>query len=207
MQQKGLALLVARRVEFAARVVAASPLPPAQLLAEGALIQELHDLFAHAVVEMPPLASRREDVPALAMRMLEDACARLLVPPHRFTAAALDLLAAHDWPGNLAELEALAGRLALSVSQDEEASEVGVEAVREILGGGDGASGPGGIDLMLHLPLKEARDAFERAYLEALLHECGWAMSKTADRAGLDRTNLYRKVKQLGIEAPGKEKG
>ena len=207
MQQKGLALLVTRRAEFAARVVAASPLPPAQLLAEGALIQELHDLFAHAVVDMPPLASRREDIPALAMRMLEDACARLLVPPHRFTAAALDLLAAHDWPGNLAELEALAGRLALSVSQDDGASEIGVEAVREILGGGDGASGPGGIDLMLHLPLKEARDAFERAYLEALLRECGWAMSKTADRAGLDRTNLYRKVKQLGIEAPGKEKG
>jgi DNA-binding NtrC family response regulator len=68
------------------------------------------------------------------------------------------------------------------------------------------AASPVGIGLMLNLPLKDARDAFEKAYLEALLAQCGWAMSKTAERAGLDRTNLYRKVKQLGIETPGREK-
>lgn len=204
MQQKGLALLLARRAEFGVRVVAACPRPPALLLAENVLNQDLHDLFAHAVVEMPTLASRREDIPGLATRLLEDACARLLVPPRRFSEAALGVLADHDWPGNLAELEALAGRLALSASPDAQDSEVAVESVREILGQAAGANGSGGIDLMLHLPLKEARDAFEKAYLEALLEECGWAMSRTAERAGLDRTNLYRKVKQLGIEAPGK---
>ncbi len=204
MQQRGLVLLVSRRAEFAVRVVAACTRPPSQLLADNLLGQELHDLFAHAVVEMPTLASRREDIAGLATRMLEDACVRLLVPPRRFSTAALEALAAHDWPGNLAELEALAGRLALAASQDARDEEIDVAAVREILGTAAGAQGPGGIDLMLHLPLKEARDAFEKAYLEALLAECGWAMSKTAERAGLDRTNLYRKVKQLGIEAPGK---
>ena len=80
-------------------------------------------------------------------------------------------------------------------------------AVEAILGKPAKPTGPAGIELMLHLPLKEARDAFEKAYLEALLAECDWGMSRAADRAGLDRTNLYRKVKQLGIEAPGKEKG
>jgi two-component system nitrogen regulation response regulator NtrX len=79
-------------------------------------------------------------------------------------------------------------------------------AVEAILGKPAKATGPAGIELMLHLPLKDARDAFEKAYLEALLTECNWGMSRAADRAGLDRTNLYRKVKQLGIEAPGKEK-
>jgi len=207
MQQKGLALLLARRAEFGVRVVTACPRPPALLLAENVLNQDLHDLFAHAVVEMPTLASRREDIPGLATRMLEDACARLLVPPRRFSEAALGVLAGHDWPGNLAELEALAGRLALAASPDARDSEVGVETVRAILGQAAGANAVGGIDLMVHLPLKEARDGFEKAYLEALLKECGWAMSRAAERAGLDRTNLYRKVKQLGIEAPGKAGG
>ena len=202
MQQKGLALLIARRAEFAARVVAACQCSPATLMAEGKLQRELHDFFAHAVIDLPPLRDRREDIPALAVRMLEDACVRLMIPPRKFTQAALDVLAGHDWPGNLAELDALAGRLAL---EDGDAP-VDDAAVEAILGTGGQAAGPGGVDLMLHLPLKDARDAFEKAYLEALLAECNWGMSRAAERAGLDRTNLYRKVKQLGIEAPGKEK-
>jgi DNA-binding NtrC family response regulator len=202
MQQKGLALLVARRNEFAVRVVVASPQPLPQLLAEGRLTHELHDQLIHAVVELPTLQSRREDIPALAARILEDAFVRLLIPPRKFADAALETLSGYDWPGNLAELEALAGRLAL------EAGEGPIEAatVEAMLGISSVAASPVGIELMLHLPLKDARDAFEKAYLEALLDQCGWAMSKTAERAGLDRTNLYRKVKQLGIEAPGREK-
>lgn len=202
MQQKGLALLIARRSEFATRVVAACQCPPAQLMAEGKLLRELHDQFAHAVVELPPLRSRRDDIPVLATQMLEDACVRLLIPPRKYSDAALALLGSYDWPGNLAELDALAGRLALEDGQEP----VDVSAVEAILGKPAKATGPAGIDIMLHLPLKDARDAFEKAYLEALLAECNWGMSRAAERAGLDRTNLYRKVKQLGIEAPGKEK-
>ena len=81
---------------------------------------------------------------------------------------------------------------------------IGLAAVREILGASSGEGQKTGVELMLDLPLREARDAFEKAYLEALLAECGWSMSRAAERAGLDRTNLYRKVKQLGIESPGK---
>ncbi|HNQ04249.1 MAG TPA: sigma-54 dependent transcriptional regulator [Thiobacillaceae bacterium] len=202
MQQRGLALLIGRRAEFGVRVVAASQTALPELLAAGQLSQELHDLLVHAMVEMPPLRARREDIPALASRMVEDACARLLIPPRRFTEEAQAALSAHDWPENLAELQALAGKLALA------GGEAPIEAgeVRAILGTGRGSGHAGGIDLMLHLPLKDARDQFEKAYLEAMLAECNWGMSRAAERAGLDRTNLYRKVKQLGIEAPGKEK-
>ena len=202
MQQKGLALLIARRSEFSVRVVVASPQPLPQLLAQARLTQELHDQLVHAVVELPTLQSRREDIPALAARILEDAFVRLLIPPRRFDDAALEALSGYDWPGNLAELEALAGRLALEPG--EGAIEAGT--VEAMLGISHADANPTGIDLMLHLPLKDARDSFEKAYLEALLAQCGWAMSKTAERAGLDRTNLYRKVKQLGIETPGREK-
>ncbi len=202
MQQKGLALLIARRAEFAARVIVACPQPLQQLLSQSRLTQELHDQLIHAVVELPTLRSRREDIPGLATRILENAFARLLIPPRQYSVAALAVLSNYDWPGNLAELEALAGRLALESGEGP----VEAETVAGMLGIQTAAASPGGVDLMLHLPLKEARDAFEKAYLEALLSQCGWAMSKTADRAGLDRTNLYRKVKQLGIETPGREK-
>lgn len=202
MQQRGLVLLLSRRAEFGARVAAASHEALSLLLSEGRLSQDLHDLFAHAVVEMPPLRERREDIPYLAARMLEDACARLLIPPRPLADSALATLTGHGWPGNLGELEALCDRLALSGGDTPiEAAEV-----KSILGPSRKSSQAGGVELMLHLPLKDARDQFEKAYLEAMLEECHWGMSRAAERAGLDRTNLYRKVKQLGIEAPGKGK-
>ncbi len=202
MQQKGLALLIARRSEFSTRVVVACPQPLQQLLSQSRLTQELHDQLIHAVVELPTLHSRREDIPGLAKRILENAFARLLIPPRQYSDAALAVLTDYEWPGNLAELEALAGRLALEPGEGP----VEAETVASMLDIQTATADPGGVDLMLHLPLKDARDAFEKAYLEALLNQCGWAMSKTADRAGLDRTNLYRKVKQLGIATPGREK-
>ncbi|MEW6677020.1 MAG: sigma-54 dependent transcriptional regulator [Pseudomonadota bacterium] len=202
MQQRGLVLLIHRRAEFGTRVAVATQTPLAELLSDNRLNQDLHDLLVHAVVELPPLRDRREDVPVLAKRMLEDACARLLVAPRKFADGALNALTSHDWPENLAELEGLVDRLALGGGDTPiEAAEI-----KAILGPSRKGSHASGIDLMLHLPLKEARDLFEKAYLEALLDECNWGMSRAAERAGLDRTNLYRKVKQLGIEAPGKEK-
>ncbi|OYY95239.1 MAG: hypothetical protein B7Y41_01645 [Hydrogenophilales bacterium 28-61-23] len=202
MQQKGLTLLIARRGEFGVRVVVASPRPLSELLTENRLTQDLHDQLIHAVVELPPLQSRREDIPALAAQRLEDAFVRLLIPPRGLTASALETLTGYGWPGNLAELDALAGRLALEPGNGP----IEADTVKAMLGIDATPASPAGIGLMLDLPLKEARDAFEKAYLEALLAQCGWAMSKTAERAGLDRTNLYRKVKQLGIETPGRDK-
>ena len=201
MQQRGLILLIARRAEFSVRVVTVTREDPARSLAEGRLTAELHELLAHAVVDLPPLRERREDIPGLAARALESACVRLRQAPLKFDEAAMSRLAEHDWPGNLAELETLAGRIAL----EEPAGPIGLAVIDAMLGPKAGVEKTG-IELMLHLPLKDARDAFEKAYLEALLAECDWGMSRAAERAGLDRTNLYRKVKQLGIEAPGKEK-
>ncbi len=201
MQQRGLILLIARRAEFAARVVTVIREDPAHALTEGRLTPELHEMLAHAVVELPPLRQRREDIPVLAACALEASCIRLRQPPMKFTEAALARLAEHDWPGNLAELDTLAGRLAL----ESGGAPVDQDVVDAVLGPRAGKARTG-VELMLNLPLKDARDAFEKAYLEALLTECDWGMSRAAERAGLDRTNLYRKVKQLGIEAPGKEK-
>ena len=200
MQQRGLILLIARRAEFAARVVSVIREDPARALAEGRLTPELHELLAHAVVDLPPLRDRREDIPVLAARALDAACIRLRQPPLKFSDAALGRLAEHDWPGNLAELETLAGRVALEGG----AGPIGEEVIDTALGPRPGKEKTG-VELMLNLPLKDARDAFEKAYLEALLAECDWGMSRAAERAGLDRTNLYRKVKQLGIEAPEKK--
>ena len=57
------------------------------------------------------------------------------------------------------------------------------------------------------LPLKEARDAFEKAYLEVMLEECGGSMTRVAERSGLERTHLYRKLKQLGVKSASRGEG
>jgi DNA-binding NtrC family response regulator len=201
MQQRGLILLLGRRAEFGVRVAAASEAPLAELVAENRISQDLHDLFAHAVVDLPPLRERREDIVPMAKLLMADACARLLVAPRAFAENALSVLTGHDWSGNLDELEALAERLAMSGGD----TPIEAQEIKAILGPGKKTAHASGIDLMLHLPLKDARDQFEKAYLEAMLDECHWGMSRAAERAGLDRTNLYRKVKQLGIEAPEKK--
>ena len=104
MQQRGLILLIARRAEFSVRVVTVTREDPARSLAEGRLTAELHESLAHAVVAMPPLRERREDIPGLAARALESACVRLRQAPLKFDEAAMSRLAGHDWPGILAEL-------------------------------------------------------------------------------------------------------
>jgi DNA-binding NtrC family response regulator len=109
--------------------------------------------------------------------------------------AALERLTRHDWPGNLDELHSLVHNLASTVLD----SVIEARDVDALLGGGAKVDG-GALAELFALPLKEARDAFEKAYLEAVLKECG-SMSRAAERSGLERTHLYRKLKQLGVKS------
>jgi DNA-binding NtrC family response regulator len=141
-------------------------------------------------IDLPPLRDRPDDVPALAVRLLDDACAASGCAPRTFTQAALALLGALTWPGNLAELRTAIERVVAD----------GVEAViqiEQILPA-----------LQLHrvqspfVPsgnLREARQRFERDYIASVLQHHGWRMAPAAQALGIQRPNLYRKARQLGI--------
>jgi len=196
LQQKGLLLLIGRRHEFTVQLICASSENLASKALAGGYSRDLYNVLAQVAVRVPPLREHREDIPALAAAALAESLARTGLGPKLFSEAALDRLARHDWPGNLDELNGVVSNLAMT----ELTELIDLKDVEALLGGGAQMDG-GALAELFMLPLKDARDAFERAYLEAVLRECG-SMSRAAERSGLERTHLYRKLKQLGVKSP-----
>jgi DNA-binding NtrC family response regulator len=123
-------------------------------------------------------------------------------PPRRFSVAALNALRLHRWPGNLAELEHAVKNLAITAF----AEEVGVADVERVLAA-QGVPPPGAPEAALEQPYRQAREAFERAYFENLLAQERGSMSRVAEKSGLERTHLYRKLKALGLTVGKREEG
>jgi DNA-binding NtrC family response regulator len=150
------------------------------------------DLFrrlAASRIDLPPLRDRPDDVPALAERLLDDVNAASGTDGRTFTQAALALLSAISWPGNLAELRAVVERSA--------AASNGTIQVEQLLPALklDSARTP----FKPTGSLKDARLRFEREYITAVLQHHGWKMAEAAQTLGIQRPNLYRKARQLGI--------
>lgn len=157
------------------------------------------DLIAHLsiiVLRVPPLREFAEDVPDL-LRYYVD---RLVDDQHlslrRFSVAAQNRLRNYPWPGNVGELKSLVQRL-LILGGDEEIRLEDIE--REL-----SVQAPGNEPLvkqdLLALPLREAREHFERAYLQQQLQLCNGKVGQLAKRVGMERTHLYRKLRALGVD-------
>ena len=151
---------------------------------------DLYRRLAASRIDLPPLREHLEDVPLLATRLLEDRSAGDGRPPQVFTQAALTLLAGLSWPGNLAELRDLVDRVAAETHDEAIQIEHVLPALQL-----DRAT-------TAFLPLGSLRDArlrFERDYIAAVLQHHGWRMAEAALTLGIQRPNLYRKARQLGI--------
>lgn len=196
LQQKGLLLLIAKRGDYGVKVVCASNDNLAQMASENQYSRDLFNTLSHVAVRIPSLREHREDIAPLAEAALREAAESQGLGAKHFTQPALDRLAKHDWPGNLEELRALANNLATTCLVED----IGLTEVEAILGSATKANA-GALTHLFGLPIKEARDAFEKAYLECMLDECGGSITKVAERSGLERTHLYRKLKQLGVKS------
>lgn len=140
-------------------------------------------------IDLPALRDRAEDVPALATRTLEELGTNEGVR-RTFTQTALALLGALTWPGNLAELRAAIERVLRET--DEEVIQVEHMLPALQLDRAPTPFVPAG-------NLREARLKFERDYIASVLQHCGWRMAEAAQALGIQRPNLYRKARQLGI--------
>ena len=151
---------------------------------------DLYRRLAASRIDLPPLRDRLEDVPMLATKLLEEYSGTAGNPPRNFTQAALALLAAHRWPGNLTELRALVERVASETRDDA----IQIEQLLPVLqlDRATTAFVPAG-------SLRDARLRFERDYIAAVLQHHGWRMADAAQTLGIQRPNLYRKARQLGI--------
>ncbi|MBU6469746.1 MAG: sigma-54 dependent transcriptional regulator [Gammaproteobacteria bacterium] len=183
----------ANRLEL--RLMASADPAIEQQLAHGGFRRDLYEHLSSVVIQVPPLRSYLEDVPEL-LRYYSDALADSeRLEYRRFSVAAQNRLRNYPWPGNLAELRNLVRRL-LVLGEDREVSLEELEAVLAPYS----ADGPLVKQDLLALPLREAREHFERAYLERQLQLCGGKVGKLAERVGMERTHLYRKLNSLGID-------
>ncbi|HEY8554790.1 MAG TPA: sigma-54 dependent transcriptional regulator [Burkholderiales bacterium] len=177
-----------------ARIIAiADPTLP-DAVAEGRFREDLYYRLNVVPLRLPPLREHREDVPELVKVYLDWLIDNERLAYRRFTVGALNALRNYPWPGNIRELMNVVQRL-LILNRGEEITEVEVE---QALGGRTRPA-----DALPHalfgLPLRAARDQFEKAYLEHHLARTGGNVAEVARLSEMERTHLYRKLKNLGI--------
>jgi len=194
VEQKGLLLAASKLERYNVRLVSGAGQDLAERVAQGAFDSRLYSVLAAATIRVPSLREHREDVPEIANLTLTRMVEAKETPPRQFTTAALNALRNYDWPGNLMQLESVVRTLALTCPGEQ----IPVEEVTRALPV-PVAGLPVMHNLALDLPLRDARDAFERAYFEYHIAREGGNISRVAESVGLERTHLYRKLKQLGI--------
>lgn len=166
-----------------------------QALHTGRLREDLYYFLNIVPLYIPPLREHCEDVPDLLEFYVNLFVTQESLPYRRFTVAAQNRLRNYSWPGNVRELKNLVQRLLIlgnSVTID-------VDEVDPALNVQPRATNTGNLSIY-DLPLREAREQFERAYLEHRLQEAGGNVSEVAKRVGLERTHLYRKLRALDID-------
>lgn len=178
------------------RIIAASRLP-LDLLKER-LPAQLYDQLTIARLEVPPLAQHSEDVPELLDYFSQYFADHEQLPYRHFTLAAQNALRQHPWPGNVRELKNLVQRLLIS----NDASEIDLDEASRALSPASNRSDDGLWSQIIpkDLSLREAREVFERQYLLEQFRHCDGNVAQLAQRVGMDRTNLYRKLRSLGID-------
>ncbi len=157
------------------------------------------DLYSHLNVltlRVPPLREYAEDVPELLRYYIDMLIDAEGLPFRRFGVAAQNRLRNYPWPGNVRELRNLVHRL-LILGGDEEIS---LEEIEAQLEDAVSDSEPLVKQDLLAMPLREAREHFERAYLQQQLTLCGGKVGQLAKRVGMERTHLYRKLRSLGVD-------
>jgi two-component system nitrogen regulation response regulator NtrX len=180
-------------LEVDVRVIAATNKDLENEMGEGRFREDLYYRLNVIPLQVPPLRDRREDIPLLLDRFMERLAAESQSPRKTVTDAAVDCLNAYPWPGNVRELQNLVERLVLMTPRMQ--IEMGdlPEHVRAPDRDGRARSlGP--------ITLAEARAAFEREFLIEKLRASGWNISRAAERVGIKRESLSRKVKSLGID-------
>ena len=198
-EQRHLEFLLPRADKYKARIVCYSPVDVRALVEKHEFDPDLCVRLAELTLKLPPVREFGEDVPDLASLMLAQLVEARVAPPRRLAIASLNALRHHSWPGNLAELENVVKDLAFTSLGEE----IEVHDVERVLAArGAPATMP---EVALDRPYREAREAFERIYFENLLTREHGSMSRVAERSGLERTHLYRKLKALGLPVGRRE--
>jgi two-component system nitrogen regulation response regulator NtrX len=202
-EQKGLLQLLGKLEKFNVRLICASTAPVSEMAEDGRFEPALYHQLSGLTIRVPALSDHAEDIPDIAATLLTQLIDANEVPLRTLTVSALNVMRNLDWPGNLPVLQNVVKTLALTaLANDVTADDVNRVAREFSLGPREQATTEVGVSL--DLPLRDAREQFEKQYFLHHIRREEGNMSRVADRVGLERTHLYRKLKQLGIRPSGK---
>jgi two-component system, NtrC family, nitrogen regulation response regulator NtrX len=177
------------------RIIAATAYEPEQAVNNGRLREDLYYYLNVVPLHVPSLREHYEDVPELLEFYIDQLVNQESLAYRRFTVAAQNHLRNYSWPGNVRELKNLVQRLLILGNR----TDIDLDEVEPALTSQPKISAPTTLSIF-DLPLREAREQFERSYLEHQLQVTGGNVSKVASRIGLERTHLYRKLRALDID-------
>ncbi|MGA7802676.1 MAG: sigma-54 dependent transcriptional regulator [Gammaproteobacteria bacterium] len=184
-------------VQVDLRIVAATHRDLEEEVSAGRFREDLYYHLNVVPLKVPALREHLEDVPDLLNYYADYFADRENLPYRRFALAAQNRLRNYPWPGNVRELKNLVQRLLIlgsgeTIEMAEVEAALSVQPIR--------AGAERGVPLSFDMPLRDAREQFEKLYLEHQLQESGGSVGKLAKLVGMERTHLYRKLRALGIE-------
>lgn len=194
------------KVEVDVRVVATTSRNLGEEMTKGNFREDLFYRLSVVPIELPPLSARIEDIPLLAEYFIEQSAASLGRPARVLAKDAIAALQSYSWPGNVRELRNVIERL-LIMAPGEDFEPLGTEMLPSEISGRSAESNGKNLDHIsgiMGLPLRKARELFEKEYLHSQVSRFGGNISRTATFIGMERSALHRKLKSLGIEIGGK---
>ena len=169
-----------------------------ELIAENKFREDLYHRINVITINVPPLNERREDIPLFIEYFAENICRQNNLPLKTFTKSAVDYLSSLKWPGNVRELRNTIERIIILVDSDTIDKPMVEDEEQKFFSEFDKFVNS---DISLH----EFQDLTEKIFIERKLKENNWNISKTAEALNIQRSHLYTKIKQYGIENPAKE--
>ena len=188
-----------KRVKVDVRIISSTAYNLESLIAEGGFREDLYHRLAVVPVRVPPLAERREDIPFLVDMFMRQVSEQAGIRARKIGDDALAVLQAHDWPGNIRQLRNNIERLMILARSDGPDTPITADMLPTEVGDMLPKISTQGDQHIMTLPLREAREMFERDYLIAQINRFGGNISRTAEFVGMERSALHRKLKTLGV--------
>ncbi|MES3630130.1 MAG: sigma-54 dependent transcriptional regulator [Longimonas sp.] len=185
-----------RTVEVDVRVIAATNKNLQEEIEENQFREDLYHRIGVILIDVPPLRERRSDIPLITKHMAGRLAQRNGIPPKTFSDAALNALQRYEWRGNVRELHNVLERILILTDGET----VDADDVQRCMGPQTSSSGPAYDLIHSYDTFSDARDQFEKLFIEHKLDEHDWNVSQTAETIGIQRSHLYNKLNKYNIE-------
>ncbi|MFQ5562274.1 MAG: sigma-54-dependent transcriptional regulator [Parvularculaceae bacterium] len=186
-------------VEVDVRIISTTSQDLLEESAVGRFREDLYHRLNVVPITAPSLAERREDIPALVAYFVDRISRASGLPKRPMSVEAMAALQAYHWPGNVRQLRNVVERTLILMSRDSHAEIACEHLPSEVIDSGLSIPAGEGLEQIIALPLREAREKFEREYLIAQINRFGGNISRTATFIGMERSALHRKLKALGV--------